>query len=74
MGQTGVYQKHLDFISYLKRKVKGEPVSPSEIQGFLTEVAKDIDRCKVDGQPSHTLERLYSEVEWLLEEIGEKRV
>lgn len=62
-------ERYLAFIAYLKRKINNEPISEKEISDFALDIAKEIDRCKVKGEPTLVLERLYEEVMWLEYEV-----
>lgn len=61
--------KYLTFVQYLKKKIQNEPISEQEVSAFALDVAKEIDRCKVNQEPSLVWERLYEEVIWLKSEI-----
>lgn len=61
--------KYLTFVQYLKKKIQNEPISEQEVSAFALDVAKEIDRCKVNQEPSLVWERLYEEVIWLKCEI-----
>lgn len=62
-------ERYLAFIAYLKRKIENEPISEKEVSEFALDIAKEIDRAKVKGEPTLMLERLYEEVMWLKCEI-----
>lgn len=57
--------RYLAFIGYLKRKIENEPISDDELAVFALDIAKEIDRDKVNGKSTLVLERLYEEVMWL---------
>lgn len=58
-------EKYLIFVQYLKKKIQNEPISEQEVSDFALDIAKEIDRCKVNNEPCLVLERLYEEVLWL---------
>ena len=63
-------EKYLTFVQYLKKKIRNEPLSGQEISDFAIDIAKELDRCKVNQEPSLVWERLYEEVLWLKCEIA----
>lgn len=63
-------EKYLTFVLYLKKKIQNEPISEQEVSAFALDIAKEIDRCKVNNEPCLVLERLYEEVLWLKCEIS----
>lgn len=63
-------EKYLTFVQYLKKKIQNEPISEQEVSDFALDIAKEIDRCKVNNEPCFILERLYEEVLWLKCEIS----
>lgn len=62
-------EKYITFIQYLKKKIQNERLSYDEISTFAVNIAKEIDRCKVNNEPCFALERLYEEIIWLKSEI-----
>ena len=62
-------ERYLAFIQYLKNKIKNEPISEREVSDFALDIAKEIDRLKVNQKSTFVLERLYEEVMWLKCEI-----
>lgn len=62
-------ERYLAFIEYLKCKINNEPISEQEITDFALDIAKQIDKAKVNNEPTLVLERLYEEVMWLKCEI-----
>lgn len=66
-------EKYLTFVQYLKRKIQDEPISEQEVSGFALDIAKEIDRCKVNQEPCLVLERLYEEAMWLKCELSKQQ-
>lgn len=63
-------EKYITFIQYLKKKIQNERLSYDEISTFAVNIAKEIDRCKVNNEPCFAFERLYEEIIWLKCEIS----
>lgn len=62
-------EKYITLVRYLKKKIQNEHISYDEVSAFATDIAKEIDRCMVNKEPSVVWERLYEEVLWLKLEL-----
>lgn len=62
-------EKYITLVRYLKKKIQNEHISYDGVSAFATDIAKEIDRCKVKKEPSVVWERLYEEVIWLKMEL-----
>lgn len=67
-----IEETYLAFVQYLKKKMRNEPISEQEVADFALDIAKEIDRRKVYGEPCLVLERLYEEVLWLKSEVSKE--
>lgn len=56
-------------IDLMKSIIKKEDLVIEKSTEFITQVGKEIDRCKVNNEPTDTLEYLYDTALWLKSDI-----
>lgn len=64
-----IEEKYMAFVQYLKKKIHNEHISEQEVADFALGIAKEVDRRKVNNEPSLVWERLYQEAVWLQGEL-----
>lgn len=56
---------YIKTIYLMKRQLSSQPVSKDDVSALALAVGIEIDRCKVNNQPSSKLESLYNDIIWL---------
>lgn len=56
-------------IDLMKSIIKKEDLVNEKATELLTQIGKELDRCKVNGEPTSELEYLYDTTLWLKSEI-----
>lgn len=56
-------------IDLMKSVIKKEELTKEKATEFITQVGKEIDRCKVNNEPTAELEYIYETVLWLKSEV-----